>query len=268
MTNEKQLREKLKKLVIMGCHLDDNITQSILKGQLEYSESTGDFTWIQSRVGVKKGSKSGHKEKRGYIVITINRKPYFAHRLAWLYIHGYMPKEIDHINRDKSDNRICNLRSVNRSENNFNRNLQCNNESGVQGVSFYKSLNKWKVCINYKYKQLHLGYFKTKEEAIISRKSAMHLLNEINYVEQPITIGRVLQAYSNTKKEDELNVYISLSINGFGDIDVDKVGIDGKSDSRTIASWRLTKEGQECTDDSQSIETIKALISVLEGENE
>jgi len=98
------------------------ITQDKLKEILDYNQHTGLFTWKKIKkysnrsVGDIAGSLS-----LGYVVIGIDKKIYKAHRLAWLYVYGEFPKEqLDHINGNKEDNRICNLREANQSQNNFN----------------------------------------------------------------------------------------------------------------------------------------------------
>lgn len=79
---------------------------------------------------------------------------------------------IDHINRNRLDNRICNLRACTLQENNMNKSIPCNNTSGIQGVSWDKNRNKWLVHITVNRKQIHLGYFNTIEEAAEARRQA------------------------------------------------------------------------------------------------
>lgn len=79
---------------------------------------------------------------------------------------------VDHINHNKLDNRVCNLRVCTQQQNNMNARKGCNNTSGVRGVSFHKTNNKWKANIQVNGKRMHLGYFKTKDEAIEARRQA------------------------------------------------------------------------------------------------
>lgn len=79
---------------------------------------------------------------------------------------------IDHINRNRLDNRRDNLRICTQQENLFNKSIQCNNTSGIQGVSWDKNRNKWLVHITVNRKQIHLGYFNTIEEAAEARRQA------------------------------------------------------------------------------------------------
>ena len=93
-----------------------------LKEVADYCRESGDFTRkikARGRFG-QVGRKLGATNKRGYVAICIDGKTYYAHRLAWFYVHNEWPDEIDHINRNKSDNRIRNLRVCTRSENMLN----------------------------------------------------------------------------------------------------------------------------------------------------
>jgi hypothetical protein len=104
------------------------------------------------------GSISGN-----YRTITINNKPFLVHRIAYYMAHGNYPDYIDHINNDKLDNRVENLRSVTPSQNQCNQLLNKTNKSGVKGLSWAKTQNKWFACIRYKGKNRNLGYFEDKE---------------------------------------------------------------------------------------------------------
>lgn len=141
------------------------ITQEILKEFLYYNKETGVFTRIKSTSSrAQAGDIAGYKNTIGYIVIRLVGKRYYAHRLAWLYIHGKFPeKYTDHINGIKDDNRIENLRDCTNSENQCNRSMQTNNTSGFKGVN--RSNNKWRAQTNVNGKQKHIGLFNTPEEA-------------------------------------------------------------------------------------------------------
>jgi len=92
------------------------ITQDELKDNLKYNSETGVFTWNKRKSGgaAVKGRIAGSKHE-GEIRLTVNRKPYLAHRLAWLYVYGYWPNIILHLNSDRSDNRIINLKETDKT---------------------------------------------------------------------------------------------------------------------------------------------------------
>lgn len=142
------------------------ITQEYLKSILDYNQNTGIFTW---KVNKSKRSNIGNVAgwlDGGYTKIEIDNKPYKAHRLAWLYVYGEMPKHlIDHINNDRSNNKISNLREATYQENNENYKTPKTNKSGVKNVSWYKQLNKWVVSISIKGVKKTIGYFDDLEFA-------------------------------------------------------------------------------------------------------
>lgn len=140
-----------------------------LKKLLNYNPETGEFRWAIARQRITKGSVAGTAHIEGYVQLWLNGKAYLAHRLAWLYVHGYEPTEIDHINRIRNDNRIVNLREVSRTENNLNASIRKDNTSGYKGVSWNKTRNKWQAYIKIKGKKKSLGYHHTAEEAHIAR---------------------------------------------------------------------------------------------------
>jgi hypothetical protein len=139
------------------------LTQSDVKAKLNYDESTGLFTWINSDSPlVKNGSVAGNVNRNGYCYIGLYREVYRAHRLAWLYVTGKNPtRQIDHINGNKSDNRFANLREASNLKNTRNRNLNSNNKSGYRGVSWAAHANKWVAHVMAKGKRKKLGYYKT-----------------------------------------------------------------------------------------------------------
>lgn len=146
---------------------------------LGYDPKTGLFTWLE-------GTKMGRRGKgqvagtlcNGYIHICYKRKFYYAHRLAWLYVYGKLPDGvIDHINGNKSDNRILNLRDVTNSQNLQN---QTKGQRGnkILGVSWCKIKNKWRARIKADGKQLLIGYFdntEDAEQAYLKAKAKLHI---------------------------------------------------------------------------------------------
>lgn len=138
-----------------------NLSVEELKKLLTYDPLTGLFTWNKT-LGSRalEGSKAGSICKiHGYRFIRLNKKLYRAHHLAWLYTYGFFPTlDIDHINQNRADNRIVNLREVDRTVNNLNT-------SKRKGYSFSKQRNKYIAYLQMKGKRKHLGTFNTLEEA-------------------------------------------------------------------------------------------------------
>lgn len=131
---------------------------SRLKKLLHYDHDTGIFTWTR----YSNHRQAGYNQ-RGYIYIQIDGKPYPAHRLAWLYMYGVWPTGmVDHINQNRRDNRITNLREASNQLNQYNVSKYTNN-TGVKGVCKYR--NRYKSRITVHGKTHHLGVFDTIEEA-------------------------------------------------------------------------------------------------------
>ncbi|MFY8211628.1 MAG: HNH endonuclease signature motif containing protein [Candidatus Nanopelagicus sp.] len=123
----------------------------------------------------KDGTRAGFLRKDGYRVINVSKPKkgqMLEHRAVWLMTHGYVPTELDHIDRNKSNNDIANLRECTRSENNLNKELQKNNNVGHAGVYFHRQSQKYRAEIKRNRKTTSLGYFNTMQEAINARKFA------------------------------------------------------------------------------------------------
>lgn len=150
------------------------LTAERLREVLDYDPDTGIFTWkyrpelvgsLNATNTLRAGKTAGSVTHR-YIQIMINKKMHYAHRLAWMYINGdFEDGEIDHINGNKHDNRIENLRLVNRSQNNQNRSVLSKNLSGFLGVSWHKATGLWRARGALGEHDRVLGYFSTPEEA-------------------------------------------------------------------------------------------------------
>ena len=118
------------------------------------------------------GASVGRKNRRGYVYIFTGGKQQLAHRLAWFLTHGRWPTEIDHINRNKSDNRLANLRECSRSVNSLNKPLRPENISGCAGVRKHTQSGKWIADIKVNGKFTYLGLFADVKDAIKARKQA------------------------------------------------------------------------------------------------
>lgn len=114
----------------------------------------------------KHGVLAGWIDKTGYQKVRLNGVKYMAHRLVWKMVYNAEPEFVDHIDGNRLNNCVENLRSVNHSENMKNKAKQRNNSSGVTGVVWYKKLNKWAVNIKIDGKLKHLGYFEDFNQAV------------------------------------------------------------------------------------------------------
>lgn len=140
------------------------ITQSLVKEYFDYNPG-GYLTRKKHIARMKAGTRFGGIDAYGYISGNFLANAIKEHQLVFILHHGYMPKNIDHINRVRHDNRIENIREVTRSQNQQNRPKQANNTSGFKGVSFLSKRGKYLAKINMNYKPHHLGVYDTPEEA-------------------------------------------------------------------------------------------------------
>jgi hypothetical protein len=140
-----------------------NLSQDILNELFEYRD--GNLFWKINRGSVKKGQMSGTLANTGYWQIQICKRFYLAHRLIFLMHKGYLPDELDHIDGNKLNNCIDNLRETTKSQNQFNKGLMKNNTSGVKNVHWCNTSNKWRVLISVNGKQKDFGQFKDLEVA-------------------------------------------------------------------------------------------------------
>lgn len=144
------------------------LTHERLKQLVSYNPETGLFTrLIATSRSTKVGEQIGTIHRSGYIYAMLDYETFSAHRLAWFYVHGKMPKyDIDHINGNKTDNRISNLRDVKMQVNMQNeRKPRKTNTSGYLGAYFRKERNKWVALLTVDGKQKRFGSFNTPEEA-------------------------------------------------------------------------------------------------------
>ncbi|MCK5132684.1 MAG: HNH endonuclease [Candidatus Sabulitectum sp.] len=133
------------------------VTQSRLKELFSYNPDDGLFTRIAPVKKANVGDIAGCHTKNGYITISVDCKTYYAHRLAFLYVHGYLPKQIDHKDLIRHHNWIDNLRPANHQLNEANKRQPKNALSPYKGVQQHGK--KWKARIKVNKKEIHLGMF-------------------------------------------------------------------------------------------------------------
>ena len=168
-----------------------SLTHSRVKEILHYDEDSGQFlrkvaVGRNTKVGDVAGAVSGN----GYVILSVDGAQVYGHRLAWFYTTGRWPeRQIDHINGERTDNRICNLREASQGENNQNlTQLHRQNTSGFTGVSWHKAAKKWSAHINANKVRQYLGLFHTKEEAYAAYCSAKKRLH--TFQPEPKASGR------------------------------------------------------------------------------
>lgn len=155
-----------------------NLPPDLIRQLLDYEPETGALRWKEKpSIGVAAGAIAGYLTRRGYACIRIHGHEWKAHRVAWAHYFGAWPKaEIDHINGEKSDNRIANLRDVDRRTNQQNeRRARANNSTGLLGVSRKK--NRFVALIHKDGKRYRLGNFSTAieaHEAYVRVKRVLH----------------------------------------------------------------------------------------------
>lgn len=130
----------------------------------------GELYWKPNKGGNKvQGKRAGTMHHEGYVRTQVNGKIYGNHRLIFLMHHGYLPDEVDHIDLNKSNNKIENLRPAMIGENQRNVSIRKDNTSGAKGVYWNKSAKKWVVQVRLKGKN---GYFGLYEDIEIAKKVA------------------------------------------------------------------------------------------------
>src|SRR5437879_6159817 len=120
-------------------YIENALSLVALRSMLRYDPETG-FLWWRHPAPKRDISKpAGFGNGNGYLSLRIGSNRYLAHRVAWFYVYGEWPQEIDHINRNRCDNRLCNLRSSSRTENMINSNGWSTSTLGVKNISQCRS---------------------------------------------------------------------------------------------------------------------------------
>jgi hypothetical protein len=150
-------------------------TDEEIRRRIGYNPETGEFWWKVTIGG--RGAKSGEPmtgrlNGRGYLDIGVNNKRHLLHRVAWFLSKGEWPEHIDHIDHNRTNNRIANLRSVSNAQNMLNKGMSSRNRSGITGVDWYGRDKKWRAQIAKGKKHIWLGCFDSLLDAVAARKSA------------------------------------------------------------------------------------------------
>lgn len=151
------------------------LTVERLKGALRYEPETGNFIWRKTHSSkAPAGSIAGTIRKAGYRIICVDQVEYTAARLAWFYTHGEWPQQgmvVDHINCNRSDNRIANLRLADRSQNLANS-MPRKNKPTAKGVHYHKKGKLWTAQISVYKRSMYLGSFKSQSAAAAAYSEA------------------------------------------------------------------------------------------------
>jgi hypothetical protein len=160
-----------------------------LRAAVDADIDAGTFVWrtranVLNRVNVRFAGKPAFTiNTHGYRAATINGVRVLAHRAIWALSHGAWPNgDIDHINGNRSDNRIENLRLVSFAENHRNAAMKCSNTSGYNGVTFIPATGRWRAKAKLDGKDIHIGVYRCVTAAAVARKSAdVHIGFHINH---------------------------------------------------------------------------------------
>ena len=136
----------------------------IAKSLFDYQD--GYLVWKKSAGTIKAGNKVESVSNRGYVVVQVGGKRYLAHRIIWLLLNGQMPVMIDHIDGNKQNNLIENLREVDNTLNHWNEQKRSTNKSGYKGVWWHKQSRRWEAACRVNSKQITIGRFERIEDAV------------------------------------------------------------------------------------------------------
>jgi hypothetical protein len=228
--------------------MNKKLTQKYLKECLTYDPNTGIFTWNVRPLSHFKNSRicnnwnSRFCAKEAGIIgshimyrrIRVDAKLYLAHRLAFLYMEGYFPEnQVDHMDRNRQNNKWENLREVSRQCNSQNCNLAKNNTSGVCGVYFDMGLNKWVAHIKISGKTIHLGCFENFDDAVMRR-----YYEELNNAFWTCSIEST--AYKYLKDKNLLDVFPSKDFTKNNLISTNASGVTGVGWDKSRNKWKAS----------------------------
>ena len=143
------------------------LTQSQLQSIFTYDPFTGVVTWTHGVSNMPANSIAGCTNQSGYKVVTVEGKSFRLQRVIWILMFGHIPDGfyVDHINGNKLDNRLQNLRLATNSQNQQNRPAPKNNTSGYRGVTWHKQANKWMARLCHNKRRITIGFYDTPHEA-------------------------------------------------------------------------------------------------------
>lgn len=144
-------------------------SKSVIDSQLVIRPLTGEIFKIRKDGGLK---PAGNIDSQGHMQIKIDGSLYMVHRVIYFYHYGYCPDILDHIDRDKCNNSISNLRPATPTQNCQNSTIRKTSKSGVLGVTWYARYSKWRARITVNKRPLLIGYFDLKEDAAKARVKA------------------------------------------------------------------------------------------------
>lgn len=149
-----------------------HITQAEIKQLFEYGN--GQLIWkIQANNnGAPIGTPAGHIMQNGYVLVGISRRQYLAHRLIFLMHHGYLPAKIDHLDGNRQNNKIDNLRPANSQQNSANSRKVGKFSSKWKGVTWDRARGKWAASVGVNRKRIALGRFDDEGDAAMAYNEA------------------------------------------------------------------------------------------------
>lgn len=165
----------------------NDLTADYVRSVLDYQSETGELLWAVAKgCRVRAGHVAGYLNCTGYVYVKIDGSLYLAHRLVWLIHHNRWPEDqIDHINGDKSDNRVENLREATNAENHQNKTSRINSSSRFVGVYWGARAGKWQAQITTNGNRKYLGSFHTEESAAAAYANAKSRLHAFNPIVRP-----------------------------------------------------------------------------------
>ncbi|WP_425641438.1 AP2/ERF family transcription factor [Marinomonas gallaica] len=176
-----------------------DFTQEELLEAFEYLPETGQLRW---KIGTLEGRITGHIGAYGYTFLTFKGKKRFVHRIIFQMHNGWLPEQLDHIDRDKSNNRIENLRAATNAENMRNRGTLSSDKNKHKGVYKYGNAKSWSAEIFVDYKRVRLGNFDSEiaaaaayNKAALEHHGEFACLNDVTLSDSEIEKSRVVSNY-------------------------------------------------------------------------